>query len=149
MSVFPAFDAQVARVTAADPATVTATDEKVFAGVASSIDALLREAAAMGCPRQWAWYRAGEQLHLERRGDAPLPDAQAWPHSIAEERLAETCATQGWHCWPTGHGESVLGWLLAPVGHRDDMHLTELARTLGERVQADALARAAHAARAL
>ncbi|SAK62751.1 diguanylate cyclase/phosphodiesterase with PAS/PAC sensor(s) [Caballeronia pedi] len=142
MSVFPAYDAQVARATAVDPATVTAADEKVFAGVASSIDALLREAAAMGCPQQWAWYRAGEQLHLERRGDAPLTDAQSWPHSIAEERLADICATQGWHCWPTGRGESVLGWLLAPVAHRDDMHLTELARTLGERVQADALARA-------
>ncbi|KXV02600.1 diguanylate phosphodiesterase [Caballeronia megalochromosomata] len=142
MSVFPAYDAQVARATAPDPATVTASDEKVVASVAPSIDALLREAAAMGCPPQWAWYRAGEQLHLERRGDAPLPDAHAWPHSIAEERLVELCATQGWHCWPTGRGESVLGWLLAPVTHRDDTRLIELARTLGERVQADALARA-------
>jgi len=142
MSVFPAYDAQVARATAVEPATVAATDEKIFASVASSIDALLREAAAMGCPQQWAWYRAGEQLHLERRGDAALPDAQEWPHGIAEERLTEVCIDNGWHCWPTGRGESVLGWLLAPVTHRDDAHLAELARTLGERVQADALARA-------
>ncbi|SAK62143.1 diguanylate cyclase/phosphodiesterase with PAS/PAC sensor(s) [Caballeronia temeraria] len=140
MSVFPAYDAQLARATALEPASVAATDEKIFASVASSIDALLREAAAVGCPQQWAWYRAGEQLHLERRGDAS--DSQAWPHSIAEERLADMCAARGWHCWPTGRGESVLGWLLAPATHRDDAHLAELARTLGERVQADALARA-------
>ncbi|SAK52346.1 diguanylate cyclase/phosphodiesterase with PAS/PAC sensor(s) [Caballeronia calidae] len=142
MSVFPAYDAPVARATAVEPATVAATDEKTCACVAPSIEALLHEAAAKGCPQQWAWYRADEQLHLERRGDAPLPGAQDWPHSIAEERLGATCAAHGWHCWPTGRGESVLGWLLAPAAHRDDARLAELARTLGELVQADVLARA-------
>ncbi|WP_442859547.1 bifunctional diguanylate cyclase/phosphodiesterase [Burkholderia sp. 8Y] len=92
----------------------------------------------MGCGQAWAWYRAGEQLHLARRGDAPL----VWPHSIPEERLDGLCAAHGWHRWPTGRGEGVLGWLLAPLAQRDDPHLAELARRLGERVQANALARA-------
>jgi len=39
MSVFPAYDAQVARATAVEPAAATATDDKVFARVAPSIDA--------------------------------------------------------------------------------------------------------------
>ncbi|SAL41642.1 diguanylate cyclase/phosphodiesterase with PAS/PAC sensor(s) [Caballeronia cordobensis] len=141
MSVFPAYDALVAHATAVEPATVTASGEKSGACAAPSIDALLREAAATGCPQQWAWYRAGEQLHLERRGEAP-DGRNDWPHSLAEERLDETCAAHGWHCWPTGRGECVLGWLLAPATLRDDAHLAELARTLGERVQSDALARA-------
>lgn len=128
MSVFSAYNAPVS--TPGAPGTDVSD--------ADPIEALLRDAAATGCGQAWAWYRAGEQLHLARRGDAPL----VWPRSIPEERLDGLCAAHGWHRWPTGRGEGVLGWLLAPLAQRDDAHLAELARRLGERVQSDALARA-------
>jgi len=129
MSVFSAYNAPP--VSTAGAAATDETDSQ-------SIEALLRDAAAMGCGHAWAWYRAGEGLHLARRGEAPL----LWPQSLPEERLSDLCAAHGWHCWPTGRGENVLGWLFAPVAQKDDTHLAELARRLGERVQADALARA-------
>ncbi|TCK39522.1 diguanylate cyclase/phosphodiesterase [Paraburkholderia sp. BL8N3] len=115
------------------------------AASAPSIDALLRAARGSGCPAAWAWYRAGEQLHLAGQGDAPLD----WPRSIADERLAPLCAAHGWHRWPTGRGESVLGWLVAPAEHAHDQTLRELARSLGERVQSDALAHAQNTQRVL
>nr|WP_260858959.1 EAL domain-containing protein [Paraburkholderia sp. BCC1885] len=95
--------------------------------------------------RQWAWYRAGEQLHLAGQGDAP-PE---WPQSISYERLTQLCAERGWHRWPTGFGESVLGWLVAPAAFDNDASLRECARTLGERAQTDALARAQNTQRVL
>ncbi|MDR5762613.1 EAL domain-containing protein [Caballeronia sp. LZ035] len=142
MTVLPAYDVQEGCASAFAAATATAMEKNNLASAAPSIEFLLRHFAASGCPQQWAWYRAGEQLHLERRGDTPLSEGQFWPHSIAEDRLVECCATHDWHAWPTGRGESVLGWLLAPATQRDDARLAELARTLGERVQADVLARA-------
>ncbi len=116
---------------------------------APSVDALLRSARGGGRPGAWAWYRAGEQLHLAGRGDGSFDSALDWPQSIAEERLAHLCAARGWHRWPTGRGESVLGWLVAPAALADDACLRELARRLGERVQTDALARAQNTQRVL
>src|ERR1700733_15556782 len=76
---------------------------------APSVDALLRAARGGGRPSAWAWYRAGEQLHLAGRGDGSLDCAPGyaldWPQSITEERLAHLCAARGWHRWPTGRGE--------------------------------------------
>jgi diguanylate cyclase (GGDEF)-like protein len=98
----------------------------------------LREAASTGHPQEWAWYRAGEALHLEGQGHAQL----GWPESIPEDAFQASCTANGWHAWPTGHGENALGWLLAPARHRHDARLAEFARALGERTQSDALARA-------
>jgi diguanylate cyclase (GGDEF)-like protein len=133
MSVFSAYNATPI------PAAIAArTDDVTEVTDAQPIEALLRDAVSMNCSREWAWYRAGEQLHLAHRGDA----SQKWPRSIPEEGLDEQCAAHGWHRWPTGRGEAVLGWLVAPAAHKNDAQLASLARRLGERVQADALARA-------
>jgi diguanylate cyclase (GGDEF)-like protein len=93
----------------------------------------------------WAWYRAGERLHLAGQGGA----APEWPHNVSHERLAELCAERGWHRWPTGFGESVLGWLVAPAEFGGDPSLGDCARSLGERAQTDALARAQNTQRVL
>ncbi|SAL11546.1 diguanylate cyclase/phosphodiesterase with PAS/PAC sensor(s) [Caballeronia terrestris] len=120
-------------------------DAPSAATAAPSIDALLRPAPGCGRPCAWAWYRAGEQLHLAGRGDAPLD----WPQGIAEDRFAALCAARGWHRWPTGRGENVLGWLVAPAEFAADESLRDLARRLGERVQTDALAHAQNTQRVL
>ncbi|MDR5739721.1 EAL domain-containing protein [Caballeronia sp. LZ016] len=133
MSVFSAYNAMPVSALVAAP-----TDDVTEVTDTQPIEALLRDAASMDCSREWAWYRAGEQLHLAHRGDASLK----WPRSIPEEGLDEQCAAHGWHRWPTGRGEGVLGWLVAPAVHKNDAQLASLARRLGERVQADALARA-------
>lgn len=128
MSVFSAYNAPLQAAQAAqEDVTDAGADDAAPANIAPSIDALLRDTAASACPNTWAWYRAGEQLHLERQGNEfCIP---AWPSDIAEDRLAKACAAHGWHAWPTGRGESVLGWLLAPVAYSDNAHLAELART--------------------
>ncbi|MDR5754125.1 MULTISPECIES: EAL domain-containing protein [unclassified Caballeronia] len=112
---------------------------------APSIDALLDAARGCGRPGAWAWYRAGEQLHLAGQGDASFD----WPQSMTEERFAQLCAARGWHRWATGRGESVLGWLVAPEALAGEACLRDLARRLGERVQADALVRAQNTQRVL
>ncbi|WP_144143517.1 EAL domain-containing protein [Paraburkholderia sp. BCC1884] len=117
------------------------------APAAPTIDAQLQ--AARDCGRQWAgtwaWYRVGEQLHLAGEGDA----SSDWPRNLNEDRLAQLCAARGWLRWPTGCGASVLGWLVAPAGFVDDESLREFARSLGERVQTDALVRAQNTQRVL
>ncbi|MGF6598729.1 diguanylate cyclase (GGDEF)-like protein [Paraburkholderia sp. GAS448] len=110
-----------------------------------SIDGSIREAQGASNGRPWAWYRAGEQLDLASTSDMPLD----WPHTIAEDALTAMCAARGWCAWPTGRGETVLGWLLAPAGYAGDETLAELARVIGERVQAHALARAQNVQRVL
>ncbi|RFU49422.1 EAL domain-containing protein [Paraburkholderia sp. DHOC27] len=114
---------------------------------APTLEAQLRAARDSGQPwaATWAWYRAGEQWHLGGQGSA----SPEWPQAIASDRLAQLCAERGWHRWPTGWGESVLGWLIAPAAHADDPSLREFARSLGERAQSDALARAQNTQRVL
>src|SRR5258706_1764371 len=111
-------------------------------------DGPVRAAQESGVTRPWAWYRAGEQLQLAGAGGAGDMPAD-WPRYIAEDTLHETCAAHGWHAWPTGRGETVLGWLLARVEDAGDETLADLARRIGEQVQADALARAQNVQRVL
>lgn len=114
---------------------------------APTIEAQLRAVRDCGRPwaGRWAWYRAGEQLHLAGHGDA----SRDWPHSVADDQLAQLCAARGWHRWPTGCGESVLGWLIAPAEFASDDALRDFARGLGERAQTDTLARAQNTQRVL
>jgi transcriptional regulator with GAF, ATPase, and Fis domain len=114
---------------------------------APTIEAQLRAVRDGGRPwaGTWAWYRAGEQLHLAGQGDALLD----WPQNIDEERLAQLCTRRGWLRWATGCGESVLGWLVAPAEFAGDEFLREFARSVGERAQTDALARAQNTQRVL
>jgi diguanylate cyclase (GGDEF)-like protein len=117
------------------------------AASAPTIEAVLRAVYDCGRPWAgvWAWYRAGEQLHLAGQGDA----SPEWPQNLAEDRLVQLCAARGWHRWPTGCGESVLGWLVAPAEFAGDPTLREFVRSLGERAQTDALARAQNTQRVL
>jgi diguanylate cyclase (GGDEF)-like protein len=112
-----------------------------------TIEAQLRAARDCGRPwaGTWAWYRADEQLHLAGQGYA----SPEWPQTMDEEGLAHLCALRGWHRWPAGRGESVLGWLIAPAEFAGDRTLREFIRSLGERVQTDALARAQNTQRVL
>ena len=114
---------------------------------APAIEAQLRAVRNGGRPwaETWAWYRAGEQLHLAGHGDASLD----WPQTIAEQGLVKLCAGRGWLRFATGRGERVLGWLIAPATFADDESLQEFARSLGERAQTDALARAQNTQRVL
>ena len=114
---------------------------------APAIDAQLRAVRNGSQPwaETWAWYRAGEQLHLAGHGDASLD----WPQTIAEQGLVKLCAGRGWLRFATGRGERVLGWLIAPAAFADDESLQEFARSLGERAQTDALARAQNTQRVL
>jgi diguanylate cyclase (GGDEF)-like protein len=102
------------------------------------VEALLAAAQAWQHSTEWAWYRAGEQLHLIAAGDA----AQPWPAVIEPAQLQPFCARRHFHCWPTGHGEGVLGWLLAPVAEVQQPAFAQLARRLGLRTQTQTLARA-------
>ena len=115
---------------------------------APTIEAQLRAARSCGhqWARTWAWYRAGEELHLAGQGEDA---AGEWPQDLAQGQLAQLCALRGWLRWPTGCGESVLGWLVAPAEFADDESLREFARSLGERAQSDALARAQNTQRVL
>jgi diguanylate cyclase (GGDEF)-like protein len=133
---FPMVDAS----TPGNPADSTAL-------AAPTIEAQLRAVRDGGRPwaGTWAWYRAGEQLHLAGQGDAPVD----WPQNVDEERLAQLCTRRGWLRWATGCGESVLGWLVAPAEFAGDESLREFARSLGERAQTDALARAQNTQRVL
>jgi diguanylate cyclase (GGDEF)-like protein len=102
------------------------------------VEALLAAAQAWQHSTEWAWYRAGEQLHLIATGH----QAHVWPVVIQLDQLRTFCARQQMHCWPTGQGEGVLGWLLAPTGEAEQPAFAQLARALGERTQTQTLARA-------
>lgn len=103
-----------------------------------SLEAILREAHDWPHSTAWAWYRAGEQLHLEGQGDLQ----RHWPAVLANHELKRFCDSCDLQIWPTGQGEAVLGWLLAPIHVPHDGALAALARRIGHRVQTDALARA-------
>src|SRR5471030_1421636 len=111
----------------------------------SSADVLLRSAHAKVDTTAWAWYQVGEDLHLAGQGDA----AQEWPGLLTADTFHAFCTAQRLCLWPTGSGESILGWLLAPASHAGNLTLSNLARSLGEALQTDALARAKHPARTL
>lgn len=104
----------------------------------NSIDNLLEAARNGAHSKAWVVYRAGEHLHLVGQGDA---QAQ-WPSTVSNEEFAQFCQTRGLHRWPTGRGETVLGWLLAPVNEAADPALAEFAQRLGVQVQTNTLARA-------
>lgn len=105
---------------------------------ASELQALLRAARRGAHTQAWVIYRAGEQLHRVGEGDARLD----WPASIDNDQFERFCSSRRLHRWPAGRGESVLGWLLAPVSEAHDPALNDLAQRLGQRLQTDALARA-------
>ncbi|VVM79435.1 hypothetical protein PS858_00639 [Pseudomonas fluorescens] len=109
-----------------------------YAGNEPTIEHLLDSARNWGHTTAWVVYRAGEQMHLVGQGD---PRAQ-WPASIANEAFEAFCLTGQLHRWPTGKGESELGWLLAPVDHAANPALAEFAQRLGIQVQTNTLARA-------
>lgn len=102
------------------------------------VEALLQAARAWPHSTEWAWYRAGEQLHLITSGRETHP----WPAVIAPHQLQAFCTRLQLHPWPTGRGESVLGWLLAPVAEAGQPAFAQLARRLGLRTQTQTLARA-------
>ena len=102
-----------------------------YAGNEPTIEHLLDSARNWGHTTAWVVYRAGEQMHLIGQGD---PRAQ-WPASIANEAFEAFCLTGQLHRWPTGKGESELGWLLAPVDHAANPALAEFAQRLGIQVQ--------------
>ncbi|WP_213881770.1 EAL domain-containing protein [Pseudomonas sp. dw_358] len=94
---------------------------------------------------RWVAYRAGDQWHLVGQGN---PAAQ-WPASLEHEEFETFCSRHDLCRWPTGKGESVLGWLLAPQTDARNPALADLARRLGLSVQSEALARAQNTQRVL
>ena len=107
-------------------------------GTEATIEQLLDSARNGAHSKAWAVYRAGEQMHLVGQGD---PAAQ-WPPSVAHEAFEAFCLAAGLQRWPTGRGESVLGWLLGPNTDAAEPELAEFARRLGVQVQTNTLSRA-------
>ncbi|MNX54975.1 Cyclic di-GMP phosphodiesterase Gmr [compost metagenome] len=109
-----------------------------YAGNDDSIEHVLDSARHWAHSTAWVFYRAGEQMHWVGQGD---PQAQ-WPSSIANEAFEAFCRTSNLHRWPTGRGESELGWLLAPVNEAAEPAFADFARRLGIELQTNTLARA-------
>jgi len=109
-----------------------------YAGNDDMIEQLLDSARHWPHTTAWAVYRAGEQMYLVGQGD---PGAQ-WPASVANEEFEAFCRARRLQRWPTGQGESVLGWLLAPVDNDAQPALADFAQRLGIQVQTNTLARA-------
>ncbi len=107
-------------------------------GNPDTIEQLLGSARSWAHTTAWVVYRAGEQLHLLGQGDL---QAQ-WPASIANDAFEAFCSARRLHRWPTGTGESELGWLLAPLEHAAQPALADLALNLGIQLQTHTLARA-------
>lgn len=110
-----------------------------------SLARLLADANAQPFGAAWAFYRVGGQLQLTGEGGAPW----VWSQTLDEPALDDYCQQQGLRRWPTGRGESALGWLLARGGEQDTARLSDLAMRLGLRLQSDALIRAQHTQRVL
>lgn len=109
-----------------------------YAGNNEAIEQLLDSARNWDHTTAWAVYRAGEQMNWVGQGD---PRVQ-WPSSVSSEEFDAFCSNWRLHRWPTGQGEGVLGWLLAPVEDAAQPALAEFAQRLGIQVQTNALARA-------
>lgn len=120
----------VASALQGDPVTCTASDD--------TVEQLLDAARTWAHTTAWVVYRAGEQLHRVGQGD---PQVQ-WPSIVANEEFEAFCQSRQLHRWPTGKGEHVLGWLLAPIDTAADPALADLAQRLGIQVQTSTLARA-------
>ena len=103
----------------------------------SSLEGLLTAARRHPPALQWAAYRAGERLHLMGHGG----QASHWPGVITREAFDAFCEAQGLHRWPTGQGESALGWVVAPQSESSNPLVADLAFRLGERLQTEALVR--------
>ncbi|MFF7709136.1 EAL domain-containing protein [Pseudomonas sp. NPDC007930] len=109
------------------------------------LDQVLRQATHAGHSQQWGFYRVGEHLQLAGHGQ----EAFNWPATLDDGALDAFCAEQQLHRWATGHGEQVLGWLLAPRALHESPPLAGLALRLGLCLQSEALARAQHTQRVL
>ncbi|WP_338581784.1 EAL domain-containing protein [Pseudomonas sp. MAG733B] len=107
-------------------------------GSAGTIEQLLDSARIWRHTTAWVFYRAGEQMHCVGQGD---PRTQ-WPLNIENEAFDAFCRARRLHRWPTGRGESVLGWLLAPEDEAAEPALAEFALHLGVQLQTNTLARA-------
>jgi GAF domain-containing protein len=107
-------------------------------GSENTIDQLLGSARNGSHTTAWVFYRAGEQMHWVGQGD---PQAQ-WPSNIDNEAFEAFCQSRRLHRWPTGRGESELGWLLAPEDQAAEPSLAEFALRLGVQLQTNTLARA-------
>ncbi|WP_433740391.1 sensor domain-containing phosphodiesterase [Pseudomonas putida] len=125
-------------VVASQPKGNRDTVGMAYAGNQDTIEQLLDSARNWAHTTAWAVYRAGEQMHWVGQGD---PQAQ-WPASVANEEFDAFCRQRNLHRWPTGRGESVLGWLLAPIDEAAQPVLAEFAQRLGIEVQTNTLARA-------
>jgi diguanylate cyclase (GGDEF)-like protein len=148
MNIFPVIHATPVVDECSDEAaaaTARATAEPLRTGTDSCIDALLRNARTHVDTTCWAWYQAGEDLHLAAQGEV----ADEWPACLAADDFHAFCTAHRLCLWPTGRGENILGWLLAPAAHAANPALAEFARSLGEALQTDALARAQNTQRVL
>lgn len=125
-------------VVASQPKGTSGTVGMAYAGNEHMIQQMLDSARNWAHTSAWAVYRAGEQLHRVGQGDAWIQ----WPSSIPNEEFDAFCRTRRLHRWPTGKGESELGWLLAPVSEAADPALADFALRLGIQVQTNTLARA-------
>ena len=125
-------------VVASQPKGTSGTVGMAYAGNENMIQQMLDSARNWAHTSAWAVYRAGEQLHRVGQGDAWMQ----WPPSIPNEEFDAFCQTRRLHRWPTGKGESELGWLLAPVSEAADPALADFALRLGIQVQTNTLARA-------
>lgn len=121
------------------------TVSRASTGDEDTIERLLESARQWGHTKAWVVYRAGEQLHLVGQGD---PRVQ-WPSSVANEDFDSFCLDWRLQRWPTGRGESELGWLLAPLDDAAGPALADFAQRLGIRLQTDTLARAQNTQRVL
>ncbi len=114
------------------------TPGMAYVGKEDSIEHLLDSARNWAHTTTWVVYRAGEQMHRVGQGDPSLQ----WPSSVANEEFEAFCLTRQLHRWPTGRGEGVLGWLLAPLKDAAEPALAEFAQRLGIEIQTHTLARA-------
>ncbi|POF43812.1 bifunctional diguanylate cyclase/phosphodiesterase [Pseudomonas laurylsulfativorans] len=114
------------------------TVDMAYAGDDNTIEHLLDSARNWVHTTAWVFYRAGEQMHRVGQGDSK----GQWPSSVANDEFEAFCRTRNLHRWPTGRGESELGWLLAPIDDAGQPALAEFAQRLGIQLQTDTLARA-------
>jgi len=130
--------AAVCVAASAPPNDYPATVGMARAGSEDSIEQLLDAARNGVHTRKWVFYRAGEQMHWVGQGD---PSAQ-WPSHVENEEFEAFCQARQLHRWPTGRGETALGWLLAPQDAAAEPALAEFALRLGVQLQTNTLARA-------
>lgn len=112
---------------------------------AGSVDTLRQIVHSRIRSREWAWYRAGERLHLAAHGEGNV----MWPEYVAGEALEAFCDAHALHRWPTGSGDFAPGWLFAPKTDAHEEVFAVFANTLGLQLLGDALTRAQNTQRVL